>query len=298
MLNLAHWRLVVFIADTGTISQAANDAGMTQSGASQALAQLEKHLGMKIFSRSHRQMIVTAFGEQVVEHARHMLVHHCAIRDLANRLGGPGSARLKLGSFPSIISTLLPALLRGFQQRYPDIEVVALEGTDEEVESWLDQKHIDFGVVLNPEPERHPIVLGRDAWVALLPTAHPLARRSTRQGIGLSELVHQPFILATGGCTTHAQSLARSHSLELTDIRVRVQSWDSACALVREGMGVALVPESILPEQIKGLRALPLAPSIDRTFGLVRSPVTPATRAADAFWQHVESFRDRSRISQ
>ncbi|WP_110666765.1 LysR family transcriptional regulator [Salinicola halophilus] len=287
MLNLTHWRLVVSIADTGTISQAAENVGMTQSGASQALAQLEKHLGMKLFSRSHRQMVVTAFGEQVVEQARNMLMHHCAIRDLANRLGGPGSARLKLGSFPSIISTLLPKILRSFHQRYPDIEVVALEGTDEEVEEWLDHQHIDFGVVLNPEPARHAIVLGRDAWVALLPTTHPLSRRSTRQGVDLSELVHEPFILATGGCSVHAQSLARSRSLELTDIRVSVQSWDSACALVREGMGIALVPESLLPEQMKGLRALPLSPSVDRTFGLVRSTDTSVNKAADAFRQHV-----------
>nr|WP_279310058.1 LysR family transcriptional regulator [Kushneria phyllosphaerae] len=283
--------MVVSIADTGTISQAAEDVGMTQSGASQAVAQLEKHLGMKIFSRLHRRMVITAFGEQVVEHARNMLRHHCAIRSLANKLGGPGSARLKLGSFPSVTSTLLPSLLRGFRQRYPEVEVVALEGTDKEVEHWVDHQHVDFGVVLNPDPGRHAIVLGRDAWVALLPTSHPLARRATSNGVSLSELAHQPFILATGGCTVNAQSLARSHSLELTDIRIRVQSWDSACALVREGMGIALVPESTLPENMQGLRVLPLAPSIDRTFGLVRSPNMSVNRAADAFWQHVKGVK-------
>lgn len=293
MLNLTHWRLVVSIADTGTISQAAEDVGMTQSGASQAVAQLEKNLGEKIFSRSPRQMVVTAFGEPVIEHARAMLRHHCAICSLANKLDGLESARLKLGSFPSVISTLLPSLLRGFRQRYPEVEVVALEGTDKEVEHWLDHQHIDFGVVLNPEPERHAIVLGRDAWVALLSTSHPLARRATSNGISLSELVHQPFILATGGCTVNAESLARSNALELTDIRIRVQSWDSACALVREGMGIAVVPESVLPKQMKGLRALPLVPSIDRDFGLVRSPDTSANKAANAFWQHVESFRNQ-----
>lgn len=97
----------------------------------------------------------------------------------------------------------MPAVPASFQQRHPGIEVVALEGTDEEVEDWLARDSIDLAVVLNPASERNDLVLGRDAWMGLMSSAHPLGRRATAQGIELSELAKQPFILATGGCAVN-----------------------------------------------------------------------------------------------
>lgn len=287
MMNLAHWRLLVTIADTGNITRAAERVGITQSGASQAITLLEATLGVQVFSRSRREVTVTALGEQVVEHARAMLSHLEAIHTLADQNLGLSQGSIRLGSFPSVISTLLPSLLRGFRQRHPGIEVVALEGTDEEVEDWLERDVIDLGVVLNPARGRHTMILGSDTWMALLPGAHPLGRRSSAQGVTLCELAAQPFILATGGCEVNGQSMTRMAGLELVDIRVTVRDWASACELVREGMGVALVPESTLPEDMRNLRSLPLAPPIHRKFGLVPSRAGQDSPAVTAFWEHV-----------
>ncbi|KAA0020261.1 LysR family transcriptional regulator [Salinicola corii] len=287
MMNLVHWRLIVAVADAGAISRAAERVGMTQSGASQAIAQMEKTLGAKLFTRSRGGISVTAFGEPVVGHARYMLASLEAIHGLADEQEGLGSGRIRLGSFPSVISNQLPLLLTTFRQRHPGIEVVALEGTDEEVETWLASGAIDLGVVLNPTPDRQALILGRDAWVVLTPTSHPLARRASTQGVDFAEIATQPFIHATGGCSVNGQSLARDAGWELTDIQVTVRDWASACALVREGMGIAIVPESVLPADRKGLRALPLAPSIDRRFGLVAPSTLATNRPLNTFWQHV-----------
>src|ERR1700754_3707188 len=164
MMNLLHWRLLVAVADAGNISRAAGQVGITQSGASQAIAQLESTLGIQVFTRERRHIGVTALGEQVIDHARAMLARLDAIRALADESQGLSRGRIRLGSFPSVISTVLPALLRTFQQRHPGIELVALEGTDEEVEDWLASGAVDLGVVLNPAPDRADVILGRDAW--------------------------------------------------------------------------------------------------------------------------------------
>jgi len=288
MMNLTHWRLIVAVADAGTISQAAERVGMTQSGASQAIAQMEKTLGAQLFTRKRREVSMTAFGELIVDNARSMLMSLDTIRGLADEQTGLGSGRLRLGSFPSVISHQLPPLLATFHQRHPGIDVVTLEGTDDEVETWLTSGAIDLGVVLNPTPDRQALILGRDAWVALVPTSHPLARRASAPGVDFAELTTQPFIHATGGCRVNGQSLARDAGLELTNIRVTVRDWASACALVREGMGIAVVPESTLPRDRKGLRALPLAPPIYRQFGLVTGAAKPITKPIEVFWQHVE----------
>ena len=277
MMNLSHWRLIVAVADTGTVSQGAARVGMTQSAASQAIAQMEKTLGAPLFTRLRREVILTAFGESIVEHARTMLTSLNAIRVLADERQGIGSGRLRLGSFPSIISRWLPSLLSTFRQRHPGIEIVLLEGSDEEVETWLAERTIDLGVILNPTPDRHPLILGRDAWVALLPHSHPLARRASAQGVELDELVTQPYIHASGGCRVNGQRLAEARGLTFRDVRVSVRDWASACALVRENMGIAIVPESVLPEDRKGLRIQPLQPRMERRFGLVAAEIGRAS---------------------
>ncbi|WP_416390815.1 LysR family transcriptional regulator [Alloalcanivorax xenomutans] len=287
MMNLSHWRLMVAVADSGNITRAAEQAGMTQSAASQAITRLESTLGLALFARSRQQVRVTALGEPILEHARAMLAHLDAIRALVDDSHGLRHGRLRLGSFPSVISTLLPPMLRDFQLRHPGIEVVSLEGTDEEVEAWLADDAIDLGVVLNPARGRQALLLGGDAWVALLPGTHELARRATSRGITLAELATQPFILATGGCKVNGQSLVRQAGLELDDVRVTVRDWASACALVREGMGVSLVPESSLPDNLRGLRHFPLDPGIRREFGLVCSARGQTSPAAQALREHL-----------
>ncbi|WP_132922366.1 LysR family transcriptional regulator [Sodalis ligni] len=282
MMNLLHWRLLVAVADVCNISRAAEEIGMTQSGASQAIAQLEASLGFPVFTRERRYIGITALGEQVVEHARNMLSQLNAIRVLADESRGLNSGRIRLASFPSVTSTLLPGLLRDFKRLHPGIEVVILEGTDEEVEEWLAADTVELGMVMNPGPGRADIVLGQDAWVAVMQASNRQARHAKAYGITLKELADQPFILATGGCVVNGKSLMEKAGLQLSDIRVTVRDWISACKLVGEGMGVALVPESALPEELRNLCVVPVTPSIHREFGLVCSPSGNSSSATQA----------------
>lgn len=282
MMNLLHWRLLVAVADASNISRAAETTGMTQSGASQAIAQLESSLGFPVFVRERRHIGVTALGEQVIEHARIMLSQLSAIRVLADESRGLKGGRIRLASFPSVTSTLLPGLLRNFRRLHPGMKVVVLEGTDQEVEEWLAADTVELGVVMNPAPGRADVILGQDAWVAVMPASAPHIVQSGANGITLQELADQPFVLATGGCVVNGKSLMEQSGFHLSDVRVKVRDWISACMLVREGMGVALVPESALPAERRGLSVMPVIPPLHREFGLVCSPSGKASGATQA----------------
>lgn len=282
MMNLLHWRLLVAVADARNISRAAEETGMTQSGASQAIAQLEASLGFPVFTRERRNIGVTALGEQVIEQARNMLSGLNAIRVLADQSRGLTGGRIRLASFPSVTSTLLPGLLRDFKRQHPGIDVIVLEGSDEEVEAWLAADMVELGVVMNPDRGRADSVLGQDAWVAVMQASNLLARHARTGGITLAALADQPFILATGGCAVNGKSLMEKAGLQLSDIRVTVRDWISACKLVAEGMGVALVPESALSGELRNLCVVPLTPPIHREFGLVCSPSGKSSGATQA----------------
>jgi DNA-binding transcriptional LysR family regulator len=269
MMNLMHWRLVVAVADHGNITRAAERVGMTQSGASQALALMEETLGVQLFSRESRQTLPTAIGLPVIEQARLMLGALETIRQTVDSVRPMLRGTIRLASFPMVLASFLPPLLRQFNRLYPGIEVVALEVSDDEVETLLAAGLVDVGVVLNPALERNAGPLGRDEWVAVVPAGHPLALRGIEQGVSLQELTALPFVLATGGCSTNARSLAAEAGLQLQDVRVEVREWSSAFTLVRENLGVTLVPEMTLPAERQGLRVIALQPRIERVFSLV-----------------------------
>ncbi len=282
MMNLMHWRMVVAVADTGNITRAAERVGMTQSGASQALALIEETLGVQLFSRENRQTLPTAIGLPVIEQARTMLGALETIRSTVDAAKDVQRGSIRLASFPLVLATFLPPLLRRFNRLYPGIQVVALEVSDDEVETLLRDGLVDVGVVLNPAPERNAGLLGRDAWVAVLPGGHPLARGANEDGISLAQLVAQPFVLATGGCSTNARSLAADAGLHLLDVRAEVREWSSAFTLVRENIGVTLVPEMTLPANRQGLRIVALTPRIEREFALVVAAHKKPSAAVEA----------------
>lgn len=283
MMNLMHWRLLVAIADSGNITRAAEQVGMTQSGASQALALVEDTLGVQLFTRENRQTLPTAIGFQVLEQARLMLAALQAIRETADQARPIQRGSIRLASFPMVLATFLPPLLRldfiitDLQRQHLDARVQLIE-----VEALLAAGLTDVGVVLNPPAGGQARLLGLDSWVAVLPVGHALARRSHEQGLALAELVAQPFVLATGGCSVNARSLALDAGLVLADVRVEVREWNSAFTLVREQVGVSLVPQSTLPDNRQGLRILPLSVPIDRRFALVPAPGRPPSLAVQA----------------
>ncbi|CAI0753257.1 LysR family transcriptional regulator [Serratia quinivorans] len=286
MHNLLHWRLLVAVADSGKITQAASQCGMTQSAASQAIAQLEDALNTLLLVRLPHSVVLTQSGEQIVMHARAMLAELDTIQHYAQQAKSAHVGKIRLASFPSAFSLLLPPLLRQFRRRYPAIELIQLEGTDLEVENWLAQETADVGVVLNPEPERQSYPLGQDRWLAVTASHHPLARG--RQPVEFSTLAKLPFVLATGGCYLNAQLLAQQAGLALADVRATVSDWGTALTLVREGVGVSLIPASVIPTDTPGLCALPLSAPLYRHFGLVCSLSGASSAPVQALLQYLQ----------
>lgn len=122
--------------------------------------------------------------------------------------------------------------------------------------------------------------LGRDEWVAVVPARHAFARRPG--GVALDELAAEPFVLATGGCTTHSRSVVRDAGRTLADVRVEVRDWASAFALVRDDVGVALVPALTLPQDRRGLRVLRLVAPVHREFWLQAATGSASSAAVRA----------------
>lgn len=98
---------------------------------------IEETLGVQLFSRENRQTLPTAIGLTVIEQARTMLGALETIRSTVDSTKDIQRGTIRLASFPMVLATFLPPLLRQFNRLYPGIQVVALEVSDDEVETLL-----------------------------------------------------------------------------------------------------------------------------------------------------------------
>lgn len=295
-MNFSQLESLVALADTGSFTEAAEAVSLTQSAVSHALAALENELGVTLIDRSRKGMTaLTSAGQKIIPHARALLAQAEAIAQEARSAQGLAMGRLRLGSIGSMINpALLAGVLTAFQQQYPDIEVVLFDGSMNEVGEWIENGVIDVSFALYPSKYLDTTLLAMDELCAVLPLGH---RFQKRRALSPSDLLEEGFIMAKNECTARFMEIAGLHRDGRTPT-IRYQATDSGTilAMVREGLGVTLLPRTVLPKKLEGMVALPLDPVQQLQIGLALPLGDAATPAAKLFVQTALTYIDSHAI--
>ncbi|WIX91427.1 LysR family transcriptional regulator [Amycolatopsis sp. DG1A-15b] len=286
-MNLAQLRGFVAVAGEGSFTEAAAALGLTQSGVSHAVASLERELGLTLFTRARDGVTLTTHGEDVLVHAREALRRVDRIAEDAAAAAGQYRGRLRVAGVPSSCPLLAP-LIGAFGHRFPDVDVVLLEGSDSEVMHWLRDRVADLGVEVATAATSDGLTLAEDRMVAVLDRGHPLA---TQASLTLADLTDDPFLLSDGGCEPLLERMHHAAGLTLQP-KLRIRDTTTLLALVREHVGVTVIPELSLTDQ-RGLAAIPIAPPAYRRLILTPADphdVGPAARAFLDLAAHMTSL--------
>jgi DNA-binding transcriptional LysR family regulator len=163
----------------GSFSRAAQMLGISQSGVSHAIKQLETELGVTLFLREGAAATVTEVGCRLLARANDILQQKEALQQEADAEQGMARGTLRIASFGATSSLrLLPQLLARYQSAHPLVEVQIEEATDDVVVQWLLERRVELGFVVLPDERFDTLPLTEDELVAVLPSAHPLAARS------------------------------------------------------------------------------------------------------------------------
>jgi len=171
------------------MTEAAEVIGLTQSAVSYALSKLEAELGVTLLERGRHGVKVTQIGETVLLHARTILnqieIIHARtilnqieiIRQETARKRGLTVGKIRFGCVANVPPRLLTGILRDFQHRYAEIEVVLFEGTPRELVEWLATGVIDVGTVTNPAGYISAIHFVHDELKVMVSTDHRFAHQ-------------------------------------------------------------------------------------------------------------------------
>ncbi|MEU8588218.1 LysR family transcriptional regulator [Streptomyces sp. NPDC048664] len=292
MIEARHLRMLCAVAQTSSLTAAARELGCTQPAVSQQMKALERSLGTPLLVRAGRGVRLTEAGEVLVRHAAGVLAGLQAAQEEVASLAGLRGGRVRLVSFRSAASMLVPSALASMRAAWPDVEVTMTESAPSRALDMLRKADCDI-VLTFRYPQMASVRGGSEAtWddlavrplltdplVALVPDDHRLARAHR---VKLTDLADESWVAGCPVCRRHVVDLCRSEGFT-PRIDFATDDYLTVIGLVRAGLGVAVLPEmawqSLPTESVSLLR---LEPAVHREVVALTLPEltsVPAVRA-------------------
>lgn len=270
--------------ETGSITQAANELGYTQSAVSKMISDLEADWHCTLLTRNHSGIEISSDGMALLPTIREIIKDYEDLTFAVSELHGMQAGTLRIGSFTSFSTSVLPAILKSFHEKYPNIQIQLLNGEYNEISDWLRRGAVDCGFLAVPASnEFETTFLLRDSFVAILPLDHPMAHEAV---FPLSQLPNECFINLK-----EIQDYEINRFLDQSKVVPRV-TYDvtsdfALLSMVEAGLGISIVHNLILQPQRYQVVRLPLDVTQWRDIGIaVKRNYVPST-ITRLFTEHV-----------
>lgn len=258
------WALMT-VVETGGIGSASRQLGISQSAISQAISSLESFLGRKLLDRNKDGVQPTPVAADVLDQARIATQAILQIEQfaIADRDRKPNS--LRVAGVLSAFNGIIPECNRTFRAQNPHIQVKIFEGDHIEVGEWVSRGFVDLGVTaLAPEG-----LLSRDIMteelLAIMPFGHRLLREPV---VTIEKLIGETIVLVSKSCEAIVSPyfVANGFHPQFVSSHLIV----SGINMVREGIGISIVPRSLLSSiDMYGLRTRSVTPTMARKLKVV-----------------------------
>jgi LysR family hydrogen peroxide-inducible transcriptional activator len=271
-VTLRQLQYLVAIADSRSFRAAAEACHVSQPALSAQVAQAEEALGVRMFDRDRRRVLLTRAGELLLPRLRATLVAADDVVAAAKGLEDPLQGTLRFGVIPTIAPYLLPAVSPVMRQRFPKLTPLWREDRTAALVAGVEAGELDAALVALEAPlgELRRIALGSDPFLLCLPVGHPLARGRTP--VALEALQDREVLVLDEGHCLRDQALAVCNARGAREAGFRATSLGTLVQMVGAGAGVTLLPRLAgavevghAPVVLRALRA----PAPARTIGLV-----------------------------
>src|SRR5512140_1482720 len=235
---------LVAVAETRSFRRAATTLGISQPALSAQVQAAEQVLGIQVFERDRRSVLITSAGEDVVSRAREALIAVDAVGDAARRRGEPLVGSLRLGVIPTIAPYWLPALLPEVHRRFPKLELILREDQTARLLTQMAAGQIELALLAIPvQGDFTTAPIAREGFIAAAPRGASLIKH--RGKLTERDLDDQTVLLLEDGHCLRDQALEvckRAGAVE--SVEVRATSLPTLVQMVAGGLGITLLPET------------------------------------------------------
>ncbi|RON52147.1 LysR family transcriptional regulator [Pseudomonas frederiksbergensis] len=287
--SIQHIRAFLVVAQTGNFAKAAVALNLSPSALTVQIQQLEDWLGVALLERSPRHVSLTSAGQSALLPMEKLLLDLDNIVSASRDLAALRRGVVTIAALPSLCAAALPPLLKQFREQFPGVEVRLRDVVAQRIDTLVRDGEVDFGLGVRARMSHgleFQTVL-EDRLCLFIPADHALAGR---RAVKLSELTAQPMILTGRDSSVRelVEQLFADAQLPLSP-GLEANYMSTVLALVRQGLGVSLLPESADDGRDDLVKVPVDHPGVTRQIGLITRTGQAMAPAAQRFIDMLQS---------
>jgi DNA-binding transcriptional LysR family regulator len=283
--ELRHIRAFLAIAELGSFTRAAGKLFMSQPALTVQIRQLEESVGVRLFDRNKRQVVLTPAGRSLIKPFEQLLADLDSVMKMGHDLAELRRGTVTIATLPTLGGGLIPATVQQFTTHHPNITVRIRDVVAESILQLVKEEEVDFGVGirLRPDSDIEVVDFLRDRLCICFPEGHPIEKRARPT---LRDIASFPLILMSKGSSVRT-IFERALESRRLEFRLACESnyMSTAIGLIRAGLGIAILPESVVDvAACQGIRIQPIRlPGMTRNIGIIRKRNRALSPAAEEF---------------
>jgi LysR family transcriptional regulator, hydrogen peroxide-inducible genes activator len=252
--SLQQLRFLCALAEQCHFRRAAESCAVTQSTLSGGIKELELRLGITLFERSHRHVMLTPLGKEIATRAQRLLVDAEELVGLARNAQEPLSGPLRFGVIPTVGPYVLPSLLSHLSTTLPKLKLHVREAPTKALLDKLARGDLDVLLVAAPYElgDVETMEIAEDPIVVAMPRNHPLGHHKV---VNRDDLAREQVLLIEDGHCLRSHSLqacrivnpVRNEIFQATSLRTLVQ-------MVAANLGITLMPQIAVDSELASTR--------------------------------------------
>jgi DNA-binding transcriptional LysR family regulator len=243
-MELRLLRHFVAIAEAGTMALAARRLHLSQPALSRQIQELERSLGVKLFDRIGRRIVLATDGGEMLARSRRLLADAESFRERAAALGGAEGGVLRVGTTPQFLEASMPGVLAAYRARYPRVEVRLAEGGGDHLERAVEEGSLQLSApVFHAVAPLESALLYPVRVLAVMGRRHRLA---TRRTLAVPDILNETLLMLAPGFGSRRifDEACRAAGVE-PRVLVESRSPQSLIAMAAAGHGIAIVPSVV-----------------------------------------------------
>lgn len=244
-MDLIHLVYFFEVARQENFTKASEALYVSQSTISKLIKNLENELGVALFYRTPKRVILTDAGQLLLTKTKIIIETLNSIHTEFSDLAGTPRGRLKIGMSP-MVQTLFPQAIAEFKSLYPQIIIDLIEVGSKKVERGISDGTIDVGIMMLPtsgKEELGVLPILNDPMMLIVHPNHPLA---TKQLVDMHDLRDEPFVLYKEDFALHDHILKKYHELGFDPhIVCETAQWNFMVNIVASKLGIAFLPNTV-----------------------------------------------------
>jgi LysR family hydrogen peroxide-inducible transcriptional activator len=258
--SLQQLRFLCALAEQCHFGRAAESCAVTQSTLSGGIKELEARLGVTLFERSHRHVMLTPLGKEIATRAQRLLVDAEELVGLARNAHEPLSGPLRFGVIPTVGPYVLPSLLQHLGTELPKLKLYVREAQTAVLLDKLAAGELDLLLAAIPFElgDVEAMEIAEDPIVVAMPHNHPLGRHRV---VSRDDLAREQLLLIEDGHCLRSHSLqacrivdpVRNEVFQATSLRTLVQ-------MVAAELGITLMPQIAVDSELASARNVVVRP--------------------------------------